>query len=143
VGANVKAAGNSSTKKEYQQDNNISSLLQNPVIYYRVKLVDFDGKIKYSNVVVLRLSQKQGVTIWPNPFHSSITISITTDNETIIDVNLVDVNGRLIRNSSQSVPRGISQITIGNLEQLPKGVYLMEISDKKSGVTYQKLLKNN
>ena len=63
--------------------------MQNAVIYYRVKLVDIDGKFKYSNVVALRLSQKPGVTVWPNPFHSSITISITTERETVIDINMI------------------------------------------------------
>jgi hypothetical protein len=143
TGNNVKAAGNSVSKKEYQQPDNISSLMQNPVIYYRVKLVDIDGKFKYSNVVALRLSQKPGVTVWPNPFHSSITISITTDRETVIDINLIDVNGRTLRNSSQSASKGIVRINIDNLEQLPAGVYLVEIVDRKAGTTYQKLLKNN
>jgi hypothetical protein len=117
--------------------------MQNPVLYYRVKLTDIDGKIKFSNVVALRLSQKPGVTIWPNPFSSSITINITTDRETILDINLIDVNGRTLRSSSQSASKGIVRITISDLEQLPGGVYLLEIVDKIAGATYQKLLKNS
>jgi Secretion system C-terminal sorting domain len=143
IGNTVAAAGNSSSKKEYQQPDNISSLTQNTVIYYRVKLVDIDGKSKYSNVVVLRLSQKPGVTIWPNPFQSSITISITTEKATTIDINLIDVGGRTIRQSSQSVEKGITRVSIDGLEQLPAGVYLVEINDKKAGTTYQKVLKND
>jgi hypothetical protein len=143
TGNKVNAAGTSVSKEEYQLPDNISGLMQNPVIYYRVKLVDIDGKFKYSNVVALRLSQKPGVTVWPNPFHSSITISITTDRETVIDINLIDVNGRTLRNSSQSASKGIVRINIDNLEQLPSGVYLVEIVDRKAGTTYQKLLKNN
>jgi hypothetical protein len=143
IGFNVAAAGNSSTKKEYQEPDNISSLTQNPIIYYRVKLVDIDGRSKYSNVVVLRLSQKPGVTIWPNPFQSSISISITTTAETIIDINLIDVSGKTLRTSSQSVPRGITKVTIDGLERLPAGTYLIEINDKKAGVTYQKVIKND
>jgi hypothetical protein len=142
IGNTVQAAKNSSSKREYQQLDNISSLTQNAVIYYRVKLMDIDGKFKYSNVVALRLSQKPGVTIWPNPFQSSITISITTEKETIIDVNLIDVSGRSLRRTTQSADKGITRITVGGLENLPAGVYLVEITDKKAGTTYQKLLKN-
>jgi len=142
TGFSVNTAGNSSSRKEYQQDDNISSLMQNDIIYYRVKLVDIDGRFKYSNVVVLRLSQKPGVTIWPNPFTSSISVSITTTAETTIDINLIDVSGQTLRKSSQSVQRGISKITIDGLEQLPAGAYLIEINDKKAGVTYQKVIKN-
>ena len=142
IGSTVHAAGNSSVKKEYQEDDNISSLTQNAVLYYRVKLVDIDGRYKYSNVVVLRLSQKPGVTIWPNPFQTSISISITTTAETVIDISLIDVSGQTIRKSSQSVPRGITKVTIDGLDQLPAGAYLVEINDKKAGVTYQKVIKN-
>ena len=93
--------------------------------------------------MVVRLSQKQGITIWPNPFHSSITVSITSDRETTLDINLVDVSGKTIRNTKQAVSRGISQVTLGDLEQLPAGVYLLEINDKKAGTIYQKIIKNN
>ena len=142
IGFHVTAAGNSTAKKDYQQPDNISSLTQQAIIYYRVKLVDMDGRFKYSNVVVLRLSQKPGVTIWPNPFTSSISVSITTTAETTIDISLIDVSGQTLRKSSQSVSRGITKITIDGLEQLPSGTYLVEINDKKSGVTYQKVIKN-
>ena len=143
TGNKTPAAGNSTDKREYQMLDNISSLRQNNVIYYRVKLMDIDGKARYSNVVALRLSQKAGVTIWPNPFHSSITISITTEKETTIEINMIDVNGRTIRNINQPAAKGISQIPIRNLEQLPAGVYLVEITDKIAGTTYQVLLTNN
>ena len=143
TGKEVAAAGNSADKREYKMDDNINSLRQNNVIYYRIKLVDIDGKIKYSNVVPLRLTQKAGVTIWPNPFHSTITISITVEKETSLDINMIDVNGRTIRTVSQAAPKGVSQIPMSNLDRLPIGVYLVEISDKTAGTTYQVMLTNN
>jgi Secretion system C-terminal sorting domain len=142
IGYTVHAAGNSSIRKEYQEDDNISSLSQHAVIYYRVKLIDIDGRFKYSNVVVLRLSQKPGVTIWPNPFQSSISVSITTTIETIIDIRLIDVSGKILRSGSQPVPRGMSKISFDDLEQLPAGAYLIEINDRNAGVSYQKVIKN-
>ncbi|MBC7946688.1 MAG: T9SS type A sorting domain-containing protein [Chitinophagaceae bacterium] len=143
TGNRVAAAGNSDDKREYQMPDNISSLMQHPVIYYRVKLNDLDGKVSYSNTVVVRLSKKPGVTVWPNPFTSHITISITTERETSLEVKLIDVSGRTIQTMTQSASRGISQVTIRDLEKLPSGVYLVEITDKKAGTTFQKLLKNN
>jgi Bacterial Ig domain/Secretion system C-terminal sorting domain len=143
TGNQVPAAGSSDSKRDYQMPDNITSLMQKDIIYYRIKLVDIDGQITYSNVVAVRLSKKPGVTIWPNPFLSAITISITTERETIVDIKLIDVSGKLIRNISQSAAKGISQIAIQDLGQLPGGVYLVEITDKNAGTTYQKLLKNN
>ena len=143
TGQQVQASGESETKKEYQMNDKLPAQLRSDVVYYRVKLVDQDGKVTYSNIVVVRISKKPGVTVWPNPFLSNVTISITTENETTIDVNMIDVSGRVLKTISQSVPRGISQISLKDLDQLPAGVYLMEIADKRAGTTYQKLLKNN
>ena len=142
IGRSVEASKNSTTKQYYQQSDNISSLTQS-IIYYRVKLIDLDGRYKYSNVVTLRLSQKPGITIWPNPFQSSITISVTIEKETIIEAKLIDISGRTIKKSTQTVSKGITSITIDGLGQLPAGVYLAEVTDTKTGTTYQKLLKND
>jgi hypothetical protein len=142
TGNQVQAAGESETRKEYQMNDKLPGQIQGDVIYYRVKLVDKDGKVSYSNIVAVRISKKQGVTIWPNPFQSYVTISITTERSTTVDVNLIDVGGKLLKTSSQKVPKGISQITIKDLDQLPGGVYLVEIVDKLAGTTYQKLIKN-
>lgn len=143
TGRQTQAAGESETRKDYQLTDKLPAQLRSDIIYYRVKLVDNDGKVTYSNIVVVRISKKPGVTVWPNPFLSNVTISITTESETIIDVNMIDVSGKVLKTISQSVPRGISQISLKDLDQLPAGVYLMEIADKRAGTTYQKLLKNN
>jgi hypothetical protein len=143
TGSSIKAAGNSSVKKEYQLPDNISDLMQNKAIYYRVKLVDIDGRITYSNVTVVRLSAKIQVAAWPNPFQSSITINITTDNATTFNIKLMDVNGRLIRNFNHAVGRGTSQTTLRDLERLPQGIYLLDMTDQRSGTnSVQRLIKN-
>ncbi|MGK2860925.1 MAG: T9SS type A sorting domain-containing protein, partial [Chitinophagaceae bacterium] len=142
VSNKIQAAGSSESRRDYDMNDNVKTLVQNDVIYYRIKLVDADGKITYSNVVAVRISRKPGVTIWPNPFQSAITISITNEKESTIEINIIDVNGRVLRSSSQKVPKGISLVNMNNLDQLPGGVYLVEITDKIAGTTFQKLIKN-
>jgi len=139
----IPAAGNSTEKREYQLPDNISSLMQQKMIYYRVKLVDIDGKATYSNVAVVRLVTKLQVSVWPNPFQSSVAISFTTDNATTLTIKMVDMNGKLVRNTSQPVGRGTSQVTLRDLEKLPQGIYLLEVMDQKSGTSsVHRLIKN-
>ncbi len=142
VSEKIDAAGNSTTRRNYQSTDNIERV-QHSIIYYRIKLVDISGKVTYSNVATVRLSKKPGVSVWPNPFQSTITISITTEKETTIDIKLIDVNGRTLQSKNQQASKGISMITINDLEKLPSGVYLVEITDKSAGTTFQKLIKNN
>jgi hypothetical protein len=139
----IPAAGSSSDKREYQLPDNISDLAQNSVIYYRVKLTDIDGKVTYSNVCVVRLSQKLQMTAWPNPFQSTITISITSAKATIFNIRLLDINGRLIRTISQPAAKGTSQIVLRDFDRLPTGIYLLEMIDERSATTtVQRLMKN-
>ena len=142
TGQQVQAAGNSDTKTNYRLDDDIESLMNHPIVYYRIRLVDIDGKTTYSNVTAIRLSKKPGVTIWPNPFQSSITISITTTKETTLEIRMYDASGKTLKNFKQEVARGISQVSLSDLQNLPIGVYLVEITDRAAGATYQKLIKN-
>jgi hypothetical protein len=142
IGKPVDAAKNSISKQEYQQQDNISSLMQNPVVYYRVKLIDIDGRVKYSNVVAVRLNGVVGITAWPNPFVTSITVNISTIQNTELTIRLVDMAGRTVLTNNQQASRGISQVTLSGLDKLSKGVYLLDVTDRVSGnKTVHKFIK--
>ncbi len=146
VGNQVKAAGNSETKREYQLPDNVSGLSQYSVIYYRVKLVDLDGKIAYSNIVPVRLSQRPNFQIatWPNPFQTTINLNVTTDTETTLSIRMMEATGKLIRTLTRQVPKGVSQIVLKEFDQLVPGLYLLEITDQRTKTTtIQKLIRSN
>jgi hypothetical protein len=45
--------------------------------------------------------------------------------------------------TSKSVARGISQVSLQNLEKLPSGIYMLEIADERSmAISVQKFVKN-
>jgi hypothetical protein len=144
VGKPVQAAGSSAVKSYYQATDNVAGLVQQTnAIYYRVKLVDIDGKIKYSNVVVVRLSSQLQVNAWPNPFHSAITVTVNTEKATAFRIRMLDVSGKALLQIRKEVSKGISQITMSEFEKLAGGVYLLEITEEKSGnKTIQRLIKN-
>jgi Bacterial Ig domain/Bacterial cadherin-like domain len=142
VGNKVDAAGNSDTKLEYKQDDNVSGLIQNAVIYYRVKLTDIGGKIKYSNVAVVRLNKVIGITAWPNSFTSYVTIGVNVDRSTDLKISLTDAAGKFIAEKNVHVVKGVSQFTLNGLDKLANGVYLLNVTDKNSGSkTIYKLIK--
>jgi hypothetical protein len=142
IGTAVDAAGNSVSKQVYQQGDDISSLVQQSIIYYRVRLADVDGKMKYSNVAAVRLNKAPGITVWPNPFTTSISVTITSSQNTELMIRITDMAGRSISTNNQQVPRGIAQVSINNLDHLANGVYMLEVTDKNSGSrTVHKLIK--
>jgi hypothetical protein len=133
TGSTVDAAGNSEMQRGYQQADDISHLFQYPVIYYRIKLVDLDGSYKYSNVVAVRLTKSIGITGWPNPFTTYITLNIAASQRTTLLIRLNDIAGRTILTKTQPAARGVSQVTLSGLGKLAKGVYLIEVADQVSG----------
>ncbi|HYF30206.1 MAG TPA: Ig-like domain-containing protein [Chitinophagaceae bacterium] len=136
VGSNVAAAGTYPGRKDYQLQDDVSSLAQSyNVVYYRVKLVDRNNKFKYSNTEAVRISSpKVEVSAWPNPFRSSITVNINADKATTFHFRLTDASGKTITQMKQAVGKGTSQVPIRELDRLPQGMYLLEVRDERSPV---------
>jgi Secretion system C-terminal sorting domain len=140
--ASKPAVGQSRTSTEYQLSDDIQSLLQSTIIYYRIKAVDADGKFSYSNVVPVKLSKSGGVQIWPNPFVNDIRISYTAAANTSLDVRVIDNAGRTVSQTNYSVSRGLNQLSVSGVETLSPGVYIIRITDKNTNESFvQKLSK--
>ncbi len=90
-----KAAGNSSELNSYAYtDKDVFN--KAGVVYYRLKINDFDGKTEYSQVVMISKSVVKGsadITVHPNPFKAHLTLNNVTEGQTI---ELADIAGRTI-----------------------------------------------
>ncbi len=75
----VFASGNTSVKTNYVFTDDVSGI-QAPVVYYRLNMVDADGKSRYSDIRMVKLSAKQdnviAITTYPNPVVNSINVTI-------------------------------------------------------------------
>ncbi|RYY54199.1 MAG: hypothetical protein EOO09_15165, partial [Chitinophagaceae bacterium] len=76
----------------YTVNDNIRS---NNVLYYRLKTVDYDGRFSYSNVVVLRKSGVEVISLYPNPASSQLVISFPRAAKATLQ--FFDVSGRLVK----------------------------------------------
>ncbi len=97
----VAAAGSGSSI--YSFTNNISSIV--PVFYYRLKMIDIDGKFQYSKVVLVNYnSDGEKLSVFPNPANTLITVTGNKQQKILI----TNVTGQLMRkvlfsNSSQTI----------------------------------------
>lgn len=143
IGNPVKASGNTPNEKLYNYPDNISNANFSDVLYYRVKLVDMDGKVTYSNTITIRLTAIQETTAWPNPFTESISISINGTQDQNFSFRFLDYTGREILQKKEFVAKGYNQVTLGGLSRLPKGIYLLCIRGEQSLEMKQvKVVKN-
>lgn len=128
-----KLSQSNNSSKEYYLHNDDISAESNKVFYYRLKMVDIDGKFKYSNVILIRKDAKsiKGITISPNPlitgdagvvrFESSIKCTST--------LRVLDITGRIVLQQQNKITEGINSIPVNNLNKLQPGMYIIQMSD--------------
>ncbi len=124
----VAAAGSSNAKKEYSlytTDQQLSAT------YFRVKLVDIDGKEKYSNVVTVR-SQKAFIALYPTP--ATTTLYVKLGNlKGAQQIAILDLQGKQLQQETVQVDNVSTTLTL-DVSSLPAGVYVLKINNE-SGVS--------
>ncbi|MBS1511252.1 MAG: T9SS type A sorting domain-containing protein [Bacteroidetes bacterium] len=136
------AAGSSTGSRFYNSTDNLQEFQHAAVIYYRVKLVDQLGKVTYSNTIAIKVSQDFTVNFWPNPFTDVINVALTSKEATTAILSLIDTQGKTVYQYSAAIIKGSNQLRINNTAILPKGIYILRLSDKTGNINYtQKIQK--
>jgi len=120
------AAGNSSVDRNYTFVDDKPSFFNRPV-YYRLKLVDEDGKYKYSNVLQLVLKGRQNYlySVTPKQDRSGLEVGVYSEKNTIAEAMIIGSNGVV-------ASRHKLQLTEG------KNLYRIPASGLSAGVYYLK-----
>lgn len=135
------AAGSSAQRIDYNYADDIASVRQASVIYYRVAVIDADGSLSYSNVVMVRPGTVRGVKVWPVPFNSNLSIQFQSQNAGVMQVRIYDAKGSLVKTSQFSVGAGVNSLSVQELQALPAGSYSIELFMNNARVHSQQLLK--
>jgi len=135
------AAGNSTDQLNYQFADPIGSLSAS-VIYYRIRTVDQDGKVSYSNIVALRVGGTvKGFNVYPNPFVGDLRIELDAAKAGAVTVRISNAAGQMVYNRSSMVQKGNNVLVIASeLSALQRGTYFIELISE-DGKQSQKLIK--
>ncbi|RYE21318.1 MAG: T9SS type A sorting domain-containing protein, partial [Sphingobacteriales bacterium] len=137
----VAAAGNSNSQLNYQFTDVKNALPAANVLYYRLAMVDIDGRLEYSDIVPVQVSnEKFAITVQPNPFVAKLTASIATATAGRASIQLTDAAGKVILKQVQPVNAGTTVFDIDKAAQLQSGVYFISIEVNGSRFI-QKLIK--
>lgn len=119
---------------------------ENPVAgnnYYRLKIIDVDGKFSYSNIVLLnkKVAHFNLVSLSPNVVSSqAATLKINTAVKETVTIVLSDFSGRFIQNQAVTLQAGTNQIPVQAVG-LPAGIYNVTIYPDKDKPVSLKLIK--
>lgn len=138
IGLVYNESSRSSATYSYKDDL-VSTGVRN--VYYRIKLVNTDNTVKYSNIITLPSVKtiKESVSIYPNPAKDIFQIQVSSPANTRIKVDIYDPSGKLINTMIQSVQKGSNVITSGALTHQPQGIYLAVIQAGNE-VFYKKIV---
>ena len=80
------------------------------------------------------------VTSRPNPFFTSVTLDVTSDQNKHIIVRMFDEAGKIIKMLSWYVMKGSNVTSINGLNILNSGQYFLDIIDTEGTVLYNTML---
>jgi RHS repeat-associated protein len=125
----VAAAGNSSTRRDYQFIDKNIDLLDATVMYYRIRQNDLDGSFRTSNVVRLTYNQKEILNsiVYPNPTQGMITITVGDPALIGTAASIFDINGKLLERIKITAN---SQVI--NLSKYVNGTYIIKLNNNES-----------
>ena len=136
----VKAAGFTSSKSFYK------FLHLNPLKrynYYRLKMVDNDGKFTYSNVVVFNGNQPGDIVVnnaSPNPFTEKINFIVTLNKAVVLSIQVLDFTGRIYSTKMIEGRKGNNNIELTGLGKLTQGIYYIRVVTPYN-LVQQKIIK--
>lgn len=129
----VQAKGNSDAVNKYNFAHQTPNKSGNN--FYRLQLVDLDGKISHSPVRVVRYSsggQLKAVVVTPNPVRATLNLAVQEE----VEIKLTDMNGRILKTSVLGA--GNHSIDVSALTQ---GIYILNAYKDGSLVETQRIVK--
>jgi subtilisin family serine protease len=97
---------------------------------YRLKQIDFDGTVEYSNEVLADVSAPKNFALmqnYPNPFNPSTTIEFSIPETSNISIEIFNIIGELVASLvNQTLDAGYHRFNF-NASNLPSGTYVYQL----------------
>ncbi len=131
-GNNFKSAGKVYGKGGSQNNYYEYQLAVNdqPTTYYRLRLVDADGKYTYSKTIVVRKANTQAaaLSVYPNPATTYAVLNIRTDESGTASVAILNTYGTTVSTERVQVMKGDNPVVLQAVKQLVAAVYHVRVT---------------
>ena len=99
-----------------------------PMGYYRLKLMDFDRKFEYSNVVSVRRDADEFsvANIYPVPSDRMVNLQVSLSEAATLKVTVTDMIGRVMQVSEYDAIKGVNTLDV-DMENFAAGTYFVKM----------------
>ncbi|CAN5754811.1 hypothetical protein BH11BAC4_BH11BAC4_13990 [soil metagenome] len=125
----VNSAGNSSSRKLYTYTDVLNT--SSKIVYYRLKMVDVDGKYSYSKIIAIKLNgsaSADNFSVYPNPFITDIKVRMSSQEDVMGTFRIISFDGKELLNRKIAVQKGENIVVIKDFGTLPRGNYILEVT---------------
>jgi hypothetical protein len=132
------------SKTIYTFEDNLPGNIISLSLFYRIRFVDLDQRIRVSNMLRVALTDPtlSQIHIFPNPFVSTLVLRRFNTESTEINIQFLDIAGRLLREWNPTFTSGHSSILLDGLQGYAPGHYVLRCTDKTTGqVLVEKITK--
>lgn len=127
----VIAKGSSKVNNEYAYIDDIAQL-HSDKIYYRLQIIDNDGKLNYSAIKYINVNGGLSIAIIPNPIiNNKVNLNIYSTQSAKLQLDIYNQLGQQIFNQQFNMQSGSLNKVI-NLSNLASGSYLVRVTDGSS-----------
>lgn len=138
---NLRVTAPGTLRYDFKDMGILQSIAPGQSMYYRLKMIDADGRTEYSKTVKVDNEFKPGtISAYPDPFTNEILVKISTLKEERINLLMADVKGNTVSLIQKTLQAGENNITLYPPQHLPKGVYLLRVYGNNMNTTL-KLVK--
>jgi hypothetical protein len=103
--------------------------LCNDIRYYRLKQVDTDGLISYSEIIAVNCqSKKDFLNVYPNPGNSTIVSSFYEHSGGFVRLEWHDMIGQIVKKEVHQVIKGYNSID-SRIDEIAAGIYYLKIQN--------------
>ena len=125
----IPGAGNSNAGRSYSYvDNNLPKNAQQ--LYYRLKMVDLNGKTEYSKVIFLKPSVHTYIErIYPTVISKNdiIHVKMVSDRSQPSMISVYSTDGRKLIEQPQMLIKGLNDFTVNSFALEGTGTYILQI----------------
>ncbi len=138
----VFASGNTTSENTYSFTDNVTSV-SSPIVYYRLRPVDHDGKTQLSETRMIKLIKQNqnniSILTYPNPVTNELRITIPTawQNKAVV-YEVIALNGQTV---NKTVKANAGQTETTDVSKLHSGIYTIRVSCDGQ-TTAQKIVKH-
>jgi hypothetical protein len=129
--AKVKASGKSNSVINYRSfDENAFRVTASSTLYYRLRMVDNDGKYEYSKTAIVSIRDKKEtapLNVFPNPYSDKTYLHVNATAASNANISVVDITGKVVISYTEVVAEGSSVLSLQQSETLKAGIYFISI----------------